>query len=198
MYCAKFVSMDTVRKAYFNFPDIPPAGKLSFEKISSDNFQQLYLMFENDASEFTDERFKHYASAENYAKELELYGAYSPKHGMNDWLFLYESNYAGIVHLYDLSLETFADNDKRCWIGFATKPDLRNKGITKKAMQVFIKYILENYKSVSYIHAMTLKGNKPAEALLRSLTFNKDHTERHSKMHDFFILTGFRSHLRKQ
>lgn len=178
------------RKPFFIFPGIPSAGELSFEKLSLDNFSQLYLMFESDDNEFTDERFKHYTSAENYAKEQVQYGAYSPKHGAQDWFFIWRNEYAGILHLYDLSLENFADNDKRCWIGFAIKPALRNKGITKKAMQFFMQYIFENYKSIRYVHAMTERGNEPAQALLFSLSFKQDFTERLSKKHDFFIFTS--------
>jgi RimJ/RimL family protein N-acetyltransferase len=184
------IIVNAERKPFFVFPNIPSSGELSFEKLSLDNFQQLYLMFENDDNKFTDERFKHYASAENYASEMEQYGAYSPKHGAQDWLFLWKNEYAGILHLYDLSLENFADNDKRCWIGFAIKPALRNKGITKKAMQTFMQYIIENYKSIRYIHAMTDKNNKPAYALLFSLNFKQDFTERISKQHAFFVFTS--------
>ena len=41
-----------------------------------------------------------------------------------------------MLHLYDLSLETYANNNKWCWIGFAIKPELRNRGITKKVAQI--------------------------------------------------------------
>ena len=39
-------------KPYFAFPDIPSTNEFTFEKLSSENFEQLYLLFENDDSPF--------------------------------------------------------------------------------------------------------------------------------------------------
>lgn len=180
--------MVTMTKVYFDFPDIKSIDNFSFEKLTTENFQQLYLLFEGDDSVFTDDRFKHHVSAREYANYLEKYGRFSPKHGSQDWFFKWKKEYAGILHLYDLSLETFAENNKRCWIGFATKPALRKKGITKSAVSLFIHYIFNNYPEIIYIHAMCLKGNVAAEKLLFSARFQKDEEERLSKKHNFFIL----------
>ena len=175
-------------KVYFEFPDIEHYDEFSFEKLNTENFQQLYLLFEGDDSPFTDERFRHYDTAKEYADYLEKYGRFSPKHGGQDWLFKWKNEYAGVLHLYDLSLETFADNNKRCWIGFATKPFLRKKGITKKVVTYFINYIFENFPQIRYIHSMCFKGNFAANAFLISIGFKKDEEERLSKKHVFFIL----------
>lgn len=176
---------DTLQKPYFVFPDISSCEEFSFEKLTSGNFEQLYQMFEADESAFTNKRFKNYAQASIYANDLEQFGANLPKHGGQDWFYLLHGKYAGILHLYDLSLETFGENNKRCWIGFATKPALRNKGITKKVLQYFLKYIFENYPFIKYIHLMTLKENTPAKALLRSVGLSEDEDERMSKVHAF-------------
>jgi hypothetical protein len=56
---------------YFVFPDIPSAGELSFEKLSSENFQQFYDMVESDESLFTNERFKDYEQAKEYVQYIE-------------------------------------------------------------------------------------------------------------------------------
>ncbi|MEJ7827121.1 MAG: GNAT family protein [Segetibacter sp.] len=184
----KFALMTRPKEPYFVFEDIPPYEEFSFEKLTSKNFEQLYQMFEGDASAFTDERFKDYAKAALYARHLEEYGGYLPKHGNQDWLYLLNGKYAGIFHLYDLSLETFAENNKRCWIGFATKPALRNKGTTKKALLYFLQYIFKNYPSIQYIHAMTMKENIPAKALLKSAGFREDEEERMSIVPVFYLL----------
>jgi RimJ/RimL family protein N-acetyltransferase len=176
-----------IPKLYFDFPDIRGVNEFAFEKLSHDNFQQLFLLFENDESPFTEESFKHYDSAEKYVNDLEKYGRVSPKHGSQDWLFKYGDEYAGILHLYDLSLETFAENNKRCWIGFAIKPSLRNKGIMKKAVTHIIHYIFQNYPLIKYIHGMSLKDNLPAEKLFYSTGFQKDEEERLSKNHNFYL-----------
>ena len=175
-------------KAYFNFPDIKGYGEFSFEKLTTKNFQQLWMLFEVDDSPFTEESFKQYDLAEKYANDLEKYGRFSPKHGSQDWLFKWKEEYAGILHLYDLSLETFAENNKRCWIGFATKPLLRKKGITKRAVSCFVNYIYTNFTEIKYVHSMTLKGNVAAGALLFSIGFKKDVEERLSENYNFYLL----------
>jgi RimJ/RimL family protein N-acetyltransferase len=180
--------MTPPKEPYFVFEDIPPYEEFLFEKLTSKNFEQLYQMFESDESSFTDARFKDYAKAALYARHLKEYGVYLPKHGSQDWLYLLNGKYAGVFHLYDLSLETFAENNKRCWIGFATKPALRNKGITKKALRYFLKYIFKDYPFIEYIHSMTLKENTAAKALLKAVGFSEDEDERMSKVHAFYLL----------
>jgi hypothetical protein len=54
-------------KPYFSFPDIPDYKGYSFEKLNIENFKQLYLLFEDDDSNFVDERFKDYKEAKDYA-----------------------------------------------------------------------------------------------------------------------------------
>ena len=176
------------KEPYFVFPDIPAYKELSFKKLTSANFAQLYLLFEGNENLFTDSRFKFYDRAKEYATDLEQYGTSSPKHGGQDWLFLWDDEYAGILHLYDLSLETFAENNRRCWVGFATKPALRNKGITKKVLHYFLQYIFENYPHLTYIHSMTLKENLPAQGLLKAVGFKEDEAERMSKKHVFYVM----------
>ena len=178
---------DRPKEPYFVFPDIPAYKELSFEKLTSENAAQLYLLFESDESPFTDAQFKHYDSAKEYTDHLEQYGAFSPKHGGQDWLFLWNDEYAGILHLYDLSLKTFAENNQRCWVGFAIKPELRKKGITKKMLRYFLHYIFENYPLIRYVHSMTLKENLPAQGLLKAVGFKEDDAERMSMVHRFYV-----------
>ncbi len=175
------------KQPYFIFPAIPAYEELSFEKLTAENFQQLYLMFEADKNPFTNERFKHYEQAREYAEYLEQHGACSTKHSGQDWLFLWKDANAGILHLYDLSLETLEENNRRCWVGFATKPLMRNKGITKKAVQYFVRYIFENYTSIKYVHSMTLKENFAAQGLLKAAGFEVDEAERLGKEYKFYI-----------
>ena len=67
-------------KAFFEFPDIKGNADFSFEKLTSENFHQQWLLFEGDDSAFTDNRFMQFASAEKFAIDLEKYGRFSPKH----------------------------------------------------------------------------------------------------------------------
>lgn len=71
------------------------------------------------------------------------------------------------------------------WICNKTFPS--EKGDYKKVVSHFMTYILQNYPEIKYIHSMSLKGNASAEALLYSVGFRKDETERLSKKHNFFL-----------
>ena len=130
-------------KPYFHFKEVHPFGNFTFEKLNSGNFEQLFSMFGNDDCPFIDKRFTCLKNARQYAEYLELYGASSPKHGGCDWYFKMNEEYAGVLHLYDLSLETWNENDKRCWIGFATKPSLRKQGIATRIVQYFANKFLK-------------------------------------------------------
>lgn len=173
---------------YFVFPDISSNEELGFEKLSLRNFEQLYQMFRDDKNSFTDARFKNYEGAKNFANDLEQYRAYSPKHGGQDWLYLYKGEYAGVLHLYDISLESFNENNRRCWIGFATTPGMRNLGITKKVVSYFIKYIFENYPLIKYLHSMTSHNNLASQALLKSVGFKQDPDDGISEEMSFYLL----------
>jgi RimJ/RimL family protein N-acetyltransferase len=176
------------KKPYFTFPEIPSTNELMFEKLTEENFQNLYLLFEGDTSPFVDERFKTYQGAEEYTKYLCQYGAILPKHGGQDWLFKWNNEYAGIVHLYDLCLENFAQNDKRAWIGFATAEKFRNRTISHQAVNYFIQYIFDYYPAIDFIHSMTLKENERATHFLINCGFTLDTAERLSEEYSFFML----------
>ena len=148
----------------------------------------MYLLFEGDSSPFVDERFKTYQRAKEYARFNSTCGAYIPKHGCQDWLFKFNDVYTGILHLYDLSLENFADNDKRAWIGFAISEKFRNMNIASRAVNQFTLYIFDYYPAIDFIHSMTLQENIIARAFLKKCGFELDDEERLSKEHVFFIL----------
>lgn len=175
---------------YFTFPDLATAGELRFEKLLPENAHHLFAMFRDDASPFVDERFKGYDSAKEYAQWLQDWGLYSPKHGSQDYLFSVEGRgYAGILHLYDLSLETFADNHKRAWIGFATREDLRRRRITEKAVRHLVRSVFEYYPGIDFIHTMTDKQNTAAQQFILRCGFLTDPTERLSQDDFFYVLS---------
>ena len=132
-------------KILFSFPEIPSFKNFTFERLTEQNSEQLYLLFEGDTSPFVDARFKTYEDAKEYAKYSSLCGPFLPRHGGQDWLYKLNSEYAGILHLYDLSLETFADNNNRAWIGFATSQKFRASRISIQVVNYFINYVLTNY-----------------------------------------------------
>ena len=174
-------------KIYFVFPEIPFKDTFTFKKLTEQNFECLYLLFEGDASPFVDERFKTYEGAKEYAKFISLCGASIPKHGCQDWLFKCDNEFVGILHLYDMSLETFGQNHKRAWIGFATSAKFRSRHISFQVVRYFIQYIFDTYPGVDFIHAMTLNENENAAGFLTRCGFITDTEERLSKEYRFFI-----------
>ncbi|HXL57313.1 MAG TPA: hypothetical protein VN958_13710, partial [Chitinophagaceae bacterium] len=108
--------------------NIPKIDDFSFEQLTVNNGRRLFELFQFDDNKFVDERFRNEALCDEYARTIETHSPYSPKHGGTDWFWKIKNDYAGILHLYDLSLETFANNNERCWIGFATNINYRNKG----------------------------------------------------------------------
>lgn len=178
------------RTEHFTFPSIPPLGNIVFERLTQENATELYRLFQNDASHFVDDRFKDLTKATEYAKYLDRCGAYTPKHGSADWLFRFkDGEYIGVLHLYDLSLETFAQNHKRAWVGFATKEEHRRTGITSKIVRHFIQTIFDYYPDIAFIHAMTDKENTATANFLCKCGFLFDPAERLSKKNDFYLFT---------
>ena len=161
-------------KPLFNFPEMDGVDGFSFEKLSADNFEILHKLFSDDENVFTDARFKQYESAKEYAAFQQEWGAYMPKHGGQDWYFKQNGEYIGILHLYDLSLETFAKNNQKCWVGFAITPAWRNRGIMKKVLRLFIQYVFNKYSNINYVHAMTLPDNIASIGTLLSAGFEED------------------------
>lgn len=176
-------------KHYFGFPDMEDVNNFSFEKLTAENYQILVCLFSNDDSPFTEDAFKHDDTAKKYAVFIDQHGARYPKHGCQDWFFKIGNKYTGILHLYDLSLETFNDNHRRCWIGFAVAPEMRRQGIAQKVVTHFIDYILNNYPGIHYIHAMTMQNNLPARELLQKTGFKEDNAERIQDKYSFYLMT---------
>lgn len=176
-------------KPYFNFPEIFPADTIHFERLLPENAEKLFMLFKDDCSPFVDERFKTIEGVNEYAEYLKEYGAYSPKHGSADWLFKIDGDYAGVVHLFDMSLETVCNNHKRAWIGFAVNEQHRRLGITSIVVKHFINTIFNFYPAIDFIHSMTDKENKASIAFLRKCGFLPDLEERMSKEDLFFILS---------
>src|SRR6266542_3888275 len=185
---------EKAKKPFFKFTDIPNINDFSFEKLALNNSRQLFELFQFDNNEFVDERFKNEEQCKEYAEMIETYSPYSHKHGGMDWFWKIKNDYAGILHLYDMNLETFAENNRRCWIGFATNKQYRDKGFTSKVLMHFINYILDSYPQLNYIYSMTKKENIAAQNFLLKNGFLFDPTERISKDYLFYIQTRSESY----
>ncbi|MEM6396341.1 MAG: GNAT family N-acetyltransferase [Bacteroidota bacterium] len=122
------------------------------------------------------------------AASMLNYNRFSPKRGAADWFVLLRSTneYVGLINLYELSLETFADNHKKCMIGFQTKVIFQNKGYTKEAVLQLMRYAYDQMNRNKII-ASTEKDNIPSKQLLLKIGFTKE-TEKYiyGDSEDFF------------
>jgi RimJ/RimL family protein N-acetyltransferase len=118
-------------------------------------------------------------------------GAYRTKHAGCDWLmFDRNGNLIGLLHYYDLSLETFNDNDKRCSIGLTVAEPFRRNGFGEEAIRHLLKYIYDKQSNINRILAYTDKRNEASAALFRKLNFTENQTDYlHHEKYFYFIAT---------
>jgi len=177
-------------KPYFAWNNLPPTERLDFELLSTSNYGRVLELFQEDTSSFVQEDYKTLAALEEYVDYQLNYAYYSPKRGGCDWLFKLKNNhqYIGILNLYELSKETFADNHKKCMIGYCTVEEQRRKGYTKEAVSNLIDYAFGDL-NIEKIIAKTEKENYGSKAFLAALNFREEIEKYYySELFDFFEL----------
>jgi RimJ/RimL family protein N-acetyltransferase len=156
-------------QALNHFPLLPPSERLAYEQLSEANAHVLVALFENDENPFVDKRFKNIEEAKEYAFESN-WSVHLPKYGSCDFLVQQKSNgnYIGILHLFDLSLETFNENHLRATIGFALAAPFRRQYFATEAANHLINYVQNTLKR-PYILAYTHPENEVANDFMISL-----------------------------
>ncbi|MBC8111946.1 MAG: GNAT family N-acetyltransferase [Verrucomicrobia bacterium] len=156
-----------------SFPEInlPATQNLDFEALTFENTHQIYRMFRWDWNLFVSAKFKSRTGANLYAAFQLEKARFSKQHGACDWFFKTKTGeFAGMLHLYDLSQETFADRHKRCTIGFATTRKFRSKGLTTEAVNQLLRHLFEHLE-MQMVLSYTKRNNKKAIAFLEKLGF---------------------------
>ena len=72
--------------------------------------------------------------------------------------------------MYDLNLESYNDNNKKCSIGFTTKKSFRRKHYTTEAVFALIEYIFCNF-DFEKILADTYKEDVASNEFLKKIGF---------------------------
>ncbi len=156
---------------YFLFPTPLPSARLVYERLELTNASNLLKMFQDDVSPFVSKSFKYQHLAIKYCAHIVRYSRTSAQRGGADFFFkTLQGSYAGILHLYDLSLENYATNYASCTIGFATAASFRGQGLTLEALKHFANHIFRHYEVVSII-AYTDESNRAAQNLLLKAGF---------------------------
>ena len=173
---------------YFEFENIKETERLEYEILSESNYHEIYEMFKNDKSKFVQAEYKNIDLLKEYLNYQLNYNRFSPKRGACDWLFKLKDggDYVGLLNVYELSRETFANNHKKCMIGFTTRTEFRRKYYTTEAVRSLIEHVFRVYKLDTVI-ANTDKANKASKFLMEKIGF-EEVTEKfyYAKEYDFF------------
>lgn len=129
----------------WKFPPLEPTPEgLRFEKLDFENDQIFLETFQNDPSEWVDERFKNADLLYEYVCTLRFDLQFSWKHGGCDWLvFTSDDECVGVLHAFEFSRERFGFNNRKCAVGFAFAEKFRGSEIPKLAVQHFENYLFQ-------------------------------------------------------
>lgn len=143
-------------------------------------------MFSEDQNEFVIPEFKVEKRFEQYVDWQLNLAPYSPTHGAQDWLIKLEETeqYIGLLHLYELSLETFMKNHQRCYVGVAIKSDQRRKYLASEAIANLMDYTKEEMGR-NIIVSRTEHENSASQDMLLTLGF-EDATEKYWAEYRYF------------
>ncbi len=163
-------SQSAGREPAFDFRDLPPSARLSYQLLTWDNYMCMHEMFERDTNPFVDERFKVSGELRRYVQYQLEYAWYSVHRGGCDWFFFREGRPAGVLHLYDLSRSQADDRNRLCTIGFATAGPYRQQGFTREAVNHLLDYLFEGF-GMEKVLSYTRRENFAAARLLERLGF---------------------------
>lgn len=167
--------MSRQRVQHFKFSNIPPSERLTYELVDEDNYEVIFEMFGGDKNPFVSDNYKTLRQVASYSFYLLYDVKFSAKKTGCDWLFKLKDTgeYVGLLNMYDMSRENFADVNKQCTIGFSTAASFRRKGYTLEAIQSLVKHIFESYSIQQRILAYTEKENIASQNLLNKLGFTE-------------------------
>lgn len=175
---------------HLNSPEVPHAVNIVFEGLRGKEATQFGRLFQNDALPFVNEGFKTPAQATGCAKHLDACSACATEYGSADRLVRFAGgDRTGVLRLYDLSLETFAQNRKGARAGVAAKEKFRKTGLLSKAVRHFMQTTFDGLAVIDFIYAVTSKANTAAMNFLRRWGVRYGPAERFSKDDPFFSLT---------
>lgn len=135
-----YVERNIGKKPLWLFPELAASGDLTFERLTFGNRQPVLRMFSTDANPFVSEDFKTAELLYHYVANLWICAPYSPKHGAADWIIRAKGEDAGLLHLYDVSRETWGLNNRRCCIGYTIAEKFRGTGLAQNAVGALQSY----------------------------------------------------------
>lgn len=157
-------------RVYFDFKDMAPSKNLTYEKLSSANSYLIHSLFAKDTNPYINPDFKVKEKAEQYT-DYVIKSAFSFKRAGCDFFFKVGENYAGVLHLYDMSLETIdGKHNTSCCIGYTTVAKFREQGLTTEAVRHLLNYVYSSFE-IDTIYAYTGQENLASNLLLCRQSF---------------------------
>jgi RimJ/RimL family protein N-acetyltransferase len=170
-YLQEWKAKRRARGVLHTFPEMLPSERLEYEKLNAENYLALIPLFENDDSPFLDDRYKNEKAAQENLEFVQDM-VFDPKCGGCDFLIKLKGTeqYIGVLHLFDYSLETYADVHLRCTLGYAIGSLFRQKQYAKEALKHLMKYANENHGKKLFL-VYTSSKNIASNRLIQSLGF---------------------------
>ncbi len=183
-----------VKTRRFHFPTMSRTRRLRFKRVEKKDGDAIFNAFCNDDNPFVSTEFKDREKAVEWA-DYSAKGAFRSKHAGCDWLMYDDNNrLVGLLHYYDLSLETFNNIHKRCSIGITIAAPFRRQGYGEEAVVALLKYILDKQPIIDHILAYADKRNTASASLFRKLDFSENVTD-YLWHDDYYYFTQTRSQL---
>lgn len=161
------------REPLWRFPPLPPTRNLVFERLTFDNREVVLEMFERDGNPFVDRAFTSADKLYEYVAHQWICGPYSPKHGAADWIArTRQQEPVGLLHVYDISRETWALNHRRCSIGYVVAESFRGGGLAQEAVGALQDHLFRTHDMLMLL-AMPSKANERSARFLASLGYEE-------------------------
>jgi RimJ/RimL family protein N-acetyltransferase len=161
------------REPLWRFPDVPPSRNLVFERLRFDNREVVLEMFERDDSPFVDHAFKAPDRLYTYVAAQWISAPYSPKHGAADWIVrTRQQEPVGLLHVYDVSRETWALNNRRCSIGYVVAGSFRGSGLAQEAVGALQDHMFQT-RDMLMLLAMPARANERSARFLVKLGYEE-------------------------
>jgi RimJ/RimL family protein N-acetyltransferase len=168
----RYPQMIPARKPRFDYQDLPPSERLTYELFSWDNYKQMLDLFENDPNPFINEEFKTLERLEDYAVAQLEYNHFSFKRGACDWFIHHKisNELVGVLHIYDLNWELYDGKHPSCSVGYAIAEKYRRQGFAFEAMTHLLTQIPLIFKRYA-VKAHFKIANTNSRFLLEKLGF---------------------------
>lgn len=156
------------RPPLWQFPELSASKNLEFQRLHFDNRHLILAMFNSDPDPFVTADFKSPEKLYEYVAGQWICSPYSPKHGAADWIASTRGQEpVGVLHVYEISRETWALNHRRCAIGYAVAARYRGTGMAQEAVRALQVYLFSQFDMLTLFAISDRRNERGARFLAR-------------------------------